>query len=64
MKSPGTSKPAHQYGQDMDEWDAPAVGEVPALPWDDPEVMVRDIKQAVRDIEGRGRPRVFGEDET
>jgi hypothetical protein len=48
----------------MDEWDAPAVGEVPALPWDDPEVMVRDIKQAVRDIEGRGRPRVFGEDET
>ena len=32
MNSPGTRKPTHQYGQDMDEWDAPAAGEVPALP--------------------------------
>lgn len=64
MKAPGTRKPTHQYGQDMDDWDAPAAGEVPALPWDDPEAMARDLKQAVRGIEASGGPRIFGDDET
>lgn len=58
MDGPGYQKPTHQYGASSDFWEGP-VGEVPALPetpWDDPETMVRDLKQAIKDIEASGGP--------
>lgn len=33
-----------------------------SYPWDDPKVMIRDLKEAIADIEASGGPKIFGED--